>query len=430
MFSPSMSSVGSKSRKRNNHITARNRPSSNSKKARPNVFSPPIKGSIKFTPSRRSTRLPFSPLTNSVDRMRQADESVDESVDSFKKKVLHFESDSDKSTLDISVDQISNKKQEKEAQFKEAVDELMQDVEKEQEVSESVYEYEYPSEVKLTMSVLKSAHEQAIKYGTHQKDLHEANCSELSLTEVMIPSIIKVHNQQLKKIEGKAKGRKATATVKEIQAFRCLLKKAEVEMMKSAEDARAERKQVIRQERAVEEERKLQEKQEMQQQRKQELTEKQLQLQLNQEKEIERQRRQQRKEYKKNKELWREVAFLMRELGNIEKEEKRWRDLDATSIFGDSSLGLALADETNVQDEAKSFSTESAEEFKELHNIVNGITACANRICTGLDKIPPIVKEAEDVKDQVYEKYSKDHKWDGYRFKKAPKALFRALTMD
>lgn len=430
-----MSSVGSKSRKRNNHITSRNRPSSNSKKARPsNVFSPPIKGSIKFTPSRRSTRLPFSPLTNSIDRMRQADESVDESVDSFKKKVLHFESDSDKSTLDISVDQISNKKQEvqqeKEAQFKEAVDELMQDVEKEKEVSESVYEYEYPSEVKLTMSVLKSAHAQAIKYGTHQKDLHEANCSELSLTEVMIPSIIKVHNQQLKKIEGKAKGRKATATVKEIQAFRCLLKKAEVEMMKNAEAARAERKQVIRQERAAEEDRKLKGKQELQQQRKQELKEKQLQLQVNQEKEIERQRRQQRKEYKKNKELWREVAFLMRELGNIEKEEKRWRDLDATSIFGDSSLGLVLSDDTNAEEEAKTLLTEPAEEFKELHNIVNGITACANRICTGLDKIPPVVKEAEDVKDQVYEKYSKDHKWDGYRFKKAPKALFRALTMD
>jgi DNA gyrase/topoisomerase IV subunit A len=154
------------------------------------------------------------------------------------------------------------------------IDELIHDesgrTETVQEEKVMEYTVQYPSTVKLFSSVLYSAYKQAMKYGTHQRQLYEANSNQLSLTEVVIPSIFKVHNMELKKLEGKAKGRKAMNVQNKIRSYRCILKNSEREIIAKVEEVRQKRKDQLRKERKELEQKAFEEKEKDADERKQE----------------------------------------------------------------------------------------------------------------------------------------------------------------
>jgi len=341
--------------------------------------------------------------------------------------VLHFDSSSDSNSSKKSCTerQIISKLNPTEVETAqgEASQVAVDDVE-----AEPAYEYEYPRTVKVSSSIFQSAYNQAMDYGSHQKHLHESSCNQLSFTEVVIPAILRAHNVELKRFEGKAKGRKAVTAARKIMNYRCVLKSCEAGMIASAEQARSERKQEIRKQRQENKESQLEYKREesAKRQRDRELEKAERDESRLRKKEMSRQ--QQKKNYKKNNVLWREVACLMRELGAIEKEEKMWREIDLDGFAGKLTVGkdAVLAKEGDIAP----LSEMRCKEISALQGIVDGITTSANRIEEALQELPSAIDSADKVKTQVYQKYRKDHKFDGYRAQRDPKALIRALTIE
>jgi len=364
-----------------------------------------------------ASRVPFSPLTNSMSQMRSESSDIDNFSLSREKRVLFYDS---ASSLNIT-------KSSKEAGEKNQNETISRNI---SIPTEQMMEYtvEYPTTVKLSSSVLYSAYKQAMKYGTHQRHLCEANCDQLSFVEVMIPSIFKVHNMELKILEGKAKGRKAVNVEKKMRDYRCLLKNCEGATIAEVKKVMKDRKVQIRMERKEQEDKELNEKEKATAERRKEwmkVKEEKKRQKLT-EKEI--RRKQRTKEYKKNRELWKEVATLMADLGRIEKEEKNWTDVQ---LF--ESASQLLPDKGSVRDEEQpvlSSTAEKCEEFNTLQSIVDGITTSANRIHSALSFLPSIIEDSDCVRKQVYQKYKAEHKFDGYRAHKDPKALIRALTLD
>lgn len=372
-----------------------------------------------MTPTKRNStsRVPFSPLTNSISQIR-SENDIDNISVSREKRVLFYDSASS----------VKKKRSQKNPQENLQDDSPTRCASLEEEIVME-YDVEYPETVKLSSSVLYSAYKQATKYGTHQRQLYESNCNQLSFAEVMIPSIFKVHYMELKKLEGKAKGRKAVNVEKKMRDYRCLLKNCEGEiivqlqkvMLDRKEQIRMVRKQLVEEaindkERAAEERRK--ERMRIKNEKKrQKLTEKEI------------RRKQRKKEFKKNRELWKEVASLMAELGRIEKEEKIWTSINLSEI-----TSQLLPDKESVVSEGEASALqappEACEEFNTLQSIVDGITTSAHRIQRALSFLPSIIEESDSVRRQVYQKYRTEHKFDGYRAHKDPKALIRALTLE
>jgi len=349
---------------------------------------------------------------------------------SREKRVLHFDSSSSKKhrTLIAKARKASDKNttEEEEAVQEQAL-EAEHEVQAELEL-EPGYEYKYPGKVKLSSSLVRSAYNQAMKYGTHQKHLYESNCNQISFTEVMIPLIMRAHNGELKKFEGKAKGRKAVSATSKIQSYRCMLKSCEVEMIASAEQARDERKQAVRIQRREDHENKLEQKREETAKRQRQLVLENVERKESKLKEKETKRQQQKKSHKRNKELWREVACLMRELGIIEKEERMWREVDLKGFT--AKLPVGIHPSLHKEGDVASLSEVRSKELSAIQEIVDGITTSANRIEEALQELPSVLHNADMVKAEVYHKYRKDHKFEGYRAHRDPKALIRALTLD
>lgn len=408
---------------RANNITSRNkRPKlqggDSSFEIPPSIFS---EGENKtITPLKRSSisRLPFSPLTNSIHQSR-SDGDVDNVSISRERRVLFYDSASSSIT--------NSRKKRGPEQNSSIVHDPTPSTKEETETLE--YVVEYPINVKLSSSVLYSAYKQAIKYGVHQRDLCEANCDQLSFTEVMIPSIIKMHNMELKKVEGKAKGRKAVNVEKKMRVYRCALKNCERKMIAKVEQVRQERKEQVRSEREKAKEKEIEEKKYNASERRKEKMRLQEEAKVQKLKQREIVRKQKKKEYKKNRELWKEVASLMAELGRIEKEEKVWSEVD---LDGTTSQLLYDKELTGGEEQDTLDSSESTtcEEMNMLQSIIDGVTTSANRIVMTLSALPSVIEESDEVRKHVYHKYKTEHKFDGYRAHKDPRALIRALTLE
>ena len=62
-------------------------------------------------------------------------------------------------------------------------------------------------------------------------------------------------------------------------------------------------------------------------------------------------------------------------------------------------------------------------------NIVQSITVSANRINNVLEEVSSLMEKSETMKKDLYDKYRKDHKFNGYIAEKNPKALIRAMML-
>jgi hypothetical protein len=488
MFSPSDSSMESRMgglgspmmSSNKNHITSRvkrsKRKSSSSQFKIPSLSSSPSPSLKESAPSSTpksirnkmvirhngsKSRAPFSPLTNSIDRRigrsdrQQSDDSFASASTSISnpaplstKRVIHFGSPTIKqkkqraekdpehtSTKNTHEAEVSNTHLmiHTDAEMNASADNETRREEESQTNEEKEFEISFRSNVTPSPVVLETAYNHAIKHCTHQKYLRSINCSNLSFSEVIIPSIFRAFKDELKLIEGKAKGKKVLRAVKRIQSYRYSLKCREQEMICEAEEAREEREIQVMKEKERQKQLLIQQQLERNEQIKAQKEEALLAKRKEIQQAKERRRFQRKKEFKKNRELYKEIAHSMAELLQIEKEEKLWREVDCeafTRLFevnGEDNLeGEELADTSDANN--KSSKVKDASNKVQL--IVNGTTTSANRIHEALQCLPGIMEQSEVARSDLYDQYKKNHKFDGYRAQKDPKSLIRALTLD
>ena len=268
---------------------------------------------------------------------------------------------------------------------------------------------------------------------SHQQQLKLYGCNLISLEDVIIPSIAKCHNHELIKYQSKSQREdkeKNLSNTSVIKLCRVVIQTSAVQAIKAIREYRLswEKDQDLKFLQSLREEREKrkqmrQKRRELKAQRRKEKIE-------SRKREKENRFRQRKKNWGKNKELWVEVATLMTNLGTLRKEEKLWRDASdninlnqiatmpiVTDVFGEN--------DPNGEDQV----SELPSIDQPIINSVADISLAANRINDALGAVVQLMEQSDSIKNEVYNKYGKHHKFHGYRAVKNPKALIRALAL-
>lgn len=285
----------------------------------------------------------------------------------------------------------------------------------------------------LDPKILRTIYEKALINGTHQRELKDSGCSLLSLDEVMIPTIINTKLNQLRTMIGKARGRKELEKVNQLQYLRSVLMSCSSHVSHQLSHYREEQK-LKRENYRIETQKLLK-----QQKHEERLKLKQKRL-MEKKRLREKRKKEQKKNLSKNKELWREVMVLMTDLTRIEKERKFWSSIDVDSLtMREQSSSCAIInpsvsiDDNNIADDNEDQKQKNPQHAKEMEQCVNNaiddVILSANRINDALSSIGSLMKESNDIRIEMNEKYKNDHKFYGYLGVKDPKALIRGLTL-
>lgn len=383
MFSPSHSNITS--RKRTNSVMSKEKSSSSI---------PPL------SPARRkSRRTPLSPLPIPVP--------------------VPLPSTNDRQNLSVSFDASVSSPKENDQMHKELM------------VPIKPFHINLPSELHLSPETLKSAFLQIVSdESSHQYSLHTSKCNQLSMSEVILPSLFRSLKKELKKMQGRAKGRRDFKAVEEIKMIRVLVKSCEKNAILAVDTVKEERQETNKATRAREKKEMVQ----MKEERKREKM-----IAKEQKKQEKQKRKQERKEdakrqYVKNQELWREVAGLMTDLAVLQREEKVWKDT-ANGVIEEMEKDISnkaqtlSANQEIMKSLEEDSNTERSVTIGDVQSVVDNITISANRITETLNDIVSKIDEAKNVQDELYEIYKKDFKLKDYFGSKADKALIRFLTM-
>ncbi|KAL3897630.1 MAG: hypothetical protein SGARI_006873 [Bacillariaceae sp.] len=136
----------------------------------------------------------------------------------------------------------------------------------------------------------------------------------------------------------------------------------------------------------------------------------------------------------KNQELWKEVVFLTSSITQLEKEQRLWvqAERDLKQLEGSSSDGKnghqSATDKENISSQTIVLQSKKHNLQKETERKVNDIVMASDRIQKGLSMVLTLLKESEDVRKDLYEKYRKDHMFDGYKSVDNPKGVIRFLS--
>jgi flagellar biosynthesis GTPase FlhF len=148
--------------------------------------------------------------------------------------------------------------------------------------------------------------------------------------------------------------------------------------------------------------------------------------------EKERRKRELKKKLPQNVELWREVAMFMTELTKLEKEEQLWKEMEENLKTRESELSVREKEEQHVQeDEVDEIATQKKDALEiQVEHAVEDITLSSLRIQQALRFVSDLVVQSNTAQKELYDKYTKDHQFHGYRGVKNPKALIRAIITD
>ena len=288
-----------------------------------------------------------------------------------------------------------------------------------------------PSELHLSSETLKSAFLQMVSDEcSHQYSLHTSKCNQLSMSEVILPSMFRSLKKELKKMQGRAKGRRDFKAVEEIKMIRILVKSCEKNAILAVDSVKEERCETNRATRAKEKKELMQ----MKEERKREKIISKAQKEEEREKRKLERKEEAKRQYGKNQEWWREVAGLMTDLAVLQREEKVWKSTANEVIEGmekdlfsqAQSLSEIQGSMEHIQDDEN---TERCVTIGDVQSIVDNITISANRITETLNDISSQIDEAKSVQDDLYEIYKKDFKLKDYFGSNSDKALIRFLTM-
>ncbi|KAL3909415.1 MAG: hypothetical protein SGILL_008097 [Bacillariaceae sp.] len=137
----------------------------------------------------------------------------------------------------------------------------------------------------------------------------------------------------------------------------------------------------------------------------------------------------------KNQELWKEVVFLTSSIARLEKEQRLWvqadkdlKQLEGIGMEGDgvkSDIGKENTSSRPVVLQSKKNSLQ-----KEAERKVGDILMASDRIQKGLGMVLTLLKDSEEVRKELYEKYRKDHMFQGYQSINDPKGVIRFLSQN
>lgn len=269
----------------------------------------------------------------------------------------------------------------------------------------------------------------------------------LSFEKVWLPAILSQENKALKLVQAKIQRDKPHLQPVVVQC-RKFLYASIGSAIEAAEKSRLERIEVNKEserimaqqeaERLAEEEKRVKEGVEKRKQEKKELREL---LRL-------KKLRESKKQFPQNHETWKEIAYLMTAISDLQSEEEKWNqgllDLDRREKELDRNekeLKLQLeterseaetnhlkTDESNELKGDESSSTAEMEEIKMLVQYLEDIVVSSNRIEQGFQIVKDVVKDTEAARKTLYQEYTQNHQFHGYQGIKNPKGLIMALS--
>jgi flagellar biosynthesis GTPase FlhF len=292
---------------------------------------------------------------------------------------------------------------------------------------------EYPTEVGIpSKPTIKSLYENAIEdKDSYQSQLDDHGSGLLSLEEVLIPAVVMKEVEALKRVQAKAQ-RDAPQHVKALETCRCALYASAECAIGKAREARFERQKEQAERDAIREEERRQasekrriEKDAARQHRHEERAAARV-------VEKERRKREFKKKLPQNIELWREVAMLMTELTKLEKEERLWKETEENLKTQEGELSVREQEKQHVQeDEVDETDAQKKDALEiQVEHAVEDITLSSLRILQALRFVSDLVVQSNAAQKELYDKYTMDHQFHGYRGVKNPKALIRALVTD
>jgi hypothetical protein len=272
---------------------------------------------------------------------------------------------------------------------------------------------------------IRAHYENAMKLeDSHQRQI--SGFGLLSLEEVLLPAVVKEELHSIKHLQAKAQ-RDAPEIVADMLKLRQAIFEATEAGIDAGRKARAQRdlEQVERDRQWHEEERKAKEEERWQ---KEELKRLRREEQVKaKEMEQERRFREHKKKLPKNIELWREVALLMTELSNLQKEEQAWQGCQnrlkeqeqEIVIMEQNKLLMTTAGEVEIE----------PNQLKErVASAVQVILLCTRRVQNAVELTSNTIQESDKVRKDLYQKYRSDFQFHGYKGVKNPKGLIRALS--
>lgn len=139
-------------------------------------------------------------------------------------------------------------------------------------------------------------------------------------------------------------------------------------------------------------------------------------------------RRQIQQQLPKNQKLWKEVVFLTSSISQLEKEERLWAQAEKDLKILEGSSGRVENDKENSSPIVLTIDKHSL--HKEADRKAKDIVMASDRIQKGLGMVLQLLKDSEDVRSELYNKYRKDHLFEGYQQIDDPKGVIRFLSQN
>jgi len=154
------------------------------------------------------------------------------------------------------------------------------------------------------------------------------------------------------------------------------------------------------------------------------------------------------KSHPRNKELYREMAALLKDQNRLQREERKWEEAGHKLAAQEAEVtrrleSLAAAEEEEEEANGGSMeataTTTTAREVEQsrhladvversAHDAIDDILTSAGRLEGTLTEVAALVEESDATRRELYGKYRTDHQFHGYRGNKNTKGLIVALS--
>ena len=148
------------------------------------------------------------------------------------------------------------------------------------------------------------------------------------------------------------------------------------------------------------------------------------------------------KAHPRNKELYREMAGLLKDHNRLQREERRWEGAGQKLAVQEAEVtrrleALAVAEAENKDgDDIAAAADEEVEQSRRLasaaersaQDAVDDVLTSAGRVESALTEVAALVQQSDGVRRELYGKYRTDHQFHGYRGNRNTKGLIVALS--
>jgi hypothetical protein len=261
----------------------------------------------------------------------------------------------------------------------------------------------------------------------------------LSLEDVLLPALVHQESEALRRLQRKIQ-RDAPQFKHIVMAGRIAVKKCLIAAVVAAQQSRHKRKILDDQREAAMTQQRQQQRDENRQARAQDLENRRAEEVRRNELEKQKETREMKKRYSPNQELWREVAYLMTESSKLEREGRLWADAEALLDKSENELKAREEEKSQKIDEEMQIETVSMEHEEAsfdgklpaslLESSLQDVISSSHSFQAALNSLTDLMTTTDKLRKDVYQRYSQDHQFEGYRGVHDPMGLIRILSQD